>query len=257
MNWFKSAIQTASLTAVVFALVACEDSQTTVTSEETPMNKGGVVFSEAFADAGLFTVVKSPEGEYSYSVGARIGSEAEKQLAASVDLPTLAGVYQQIHGEKSEIPAIVSEVSKLLETQAASGTDKIRATSVALAKAATESGFKTGYCRDFSEGLHYTWKPQTCIWKANSNYMGTPGVNSYSDVNDRVWVWNATPYTAALALWNTGFTAKASTWQPSIQPNWVTWFSWGGTYSNANATVKLPGTYGGELGLSNSSRYYK
>lgn len=257
MNSFKSVLQTAGLSAMVFTLVACESTPMTETTGASPKIKEGVLFSETFADAGLFSIEKNPEGGYNYSVSARIGSEAEKRMAASIDVPTLAGVYQQINAGKSEIPAVVSEVSKWLESRPSSGMEKIRPAPAPLEKAAAESDFRNGYCKNFGEGLNYVWKPMSCMWKANSNYMGTPGVNSYFDANDRVWVWNATPYNAALTLWNTAFTAKASTWQPSQTPYTVAWFSWGGTYSNANATVKLPGTFGGELGLSNSSRFFR
>jgi hypothetical protein len=258
MNYFKSALQTVGVSALVFAFVACEESPTSGTTGVSPVsNKEGAVFSESFADAGQFTLEKNPEGGYNYSVSARIGSEAEKRVVASIDEATLAGVYQLINGGKSETPAVVTEASKWLESRPSSGAEKLRPTPAPLGKAAAESDFRNGYCREFADGTHYVWRPMNCQWKSNSNYMGAPGVSSYFDGNDRVWVWNATAYTAQLTLWNTAFTAKASTWMPTQTPYTVAWFSWGGTYSNANATVKLPGTIGGELGLSNSSRFYR
>ena len=259
MNSFKSALRTAGLSAMVFTLVACENTPTTETSVEKPALKEGVVFSEAFADAGLFTIEKSTEGGYNYSVSARIGSEAEKRMAASIEQPSLAEVYREIHAGKSETPAVVSEVSQWLKSRPSSGVEKVSPAQapLALGKTAAESDFRNGYCKNFGEGLYYVWKPMSCIWKANSNYMGTGGVNSYFDANDRVWFWNATPHHATLELWNTAHTAKVSTWVPYQTPYTVSWFSWGGTYTNARATMKLPGTFGGELGISNSSRYYK
>lgn len=257
MHTFKSALQTAGLSAMVFAFVACEESPTTGPSGVSPITQEGAVFSESFADAGQFILEKNPEGGYNFGVSARIGSEAEKRLSASMDEPTLAGLYQRINAGKAEIPAFVSEASKWMASQHSSGAEKPQPAAAPLAKAASESAFKNGFCKEMGEGINYVWKPMTCIWRANSNYMGTPGVNSFFDANDRVWVWNNTPYTAQTALWNTAFTAKASTWMPTLNPYTVMGFQWGGTYSNANATVKLPGTFGGELGLSNSSRFYR
>lgn len=260
MNSFKSALQIGGLSAMVFALVACEGTQPTATTGESPEIKKGALFTESFSDAGQFILEKSADGGYNFGVSARIGSEAEKLVNATMDVPSLVGVYKQIHEGKSEIPAVVSEASKWLESRPSSGVEKLLpapAPLAPLAKTAAESDFRNGYCRDFIEGNNYVWKPLTCVWRANSNYMGTSGVSSYFDANDRVWYWNATQWTAASALWNTAFTALVSTWKPSVSPYTVMWIQWGGTYSNANATIKLPGTFGGELGLSNSSRYYR
>jgi hypothetical protein len=254
----QSVFKTTSLSAIVLAFVACESTQTTGTIAESPLSKvDGAVFTENFADEGLFTIEKNPDGGYNYSVGARIGSEAENRMTGSIDVATLEEIYLQIHGGKATIPAIVTEASKWLKSRPTSGIEKGSPISEPLAKTATESAFKTGYCRNFTEGAYYVWKPTSCIWHPNRNLMGTSGVNSYHDANDRVWVWNATAYTGQLSLWNTNNTAKASTWMPTIKPYWVTWFSWGGTYQNANARLQLPGTFGGELGLSNSTRYLK
>lgn len=256
MNSFKTALQAAGVSAMVFALVACEGNPTTETTVQSPEIKGGTVFSESFADAGMFTIEKNPEGGYNYSVSAQIGSDAEKRMNSSIDVPTLAGVYQQINAGKSETPAIVSEVSDWLESRPSSGLEKAMPTvsPLPLEKAAAQSDFVNGYCRNIYDGS-YVWRYTTCDWKPNANYMGTSGVNGDNWANDRVYAWNATPYTATMSLWNSANTAQISTWRPTLQPYWVTWFSWGGTYSNARAAIKLTGTFGGELGLSNHARY--
>jgi hypothetical protein len=256
MNHFKSGLQIAGVSAMVFALVACQNTQTPESTGVSPEIKEGVVFSEKFADEGLFTIEKSADGGYNYSVGARIGSEAEKRVASSMDVPTLVGVYQHINDGKAEIPAIVGEASQWLASRPSSGVEKTKPAPAPLQKEAAESDFRNGYCKNFVEG-NYVWKPMTCYWKANSNYMGTGGVNSFPDANDRVWFWNATSRTGSLRLMNTANTALASTWQPYINPYWVTWFQWGGSYTNANASIKLDGTFAGELGVSNSSRFYR
>lgn len=251
MKHFNSALRIAGISGMVFALVACENTQTPDASGVAPESKGGAVFSEKFGDAGQFTIEKNPEGVYNYSVGATIGSEAEKAVMSSMDMPTLAGVYQHIHGGKTEIPALVDEASRWFESRASSGAEKRISNPAPLQKEATESDFRSSVCRNFNDG-NYVWKPQSCWWKSNANYMGTSGVNSYSDANDRVWFWNKTRWTGTTQLHT-----PVNTWKPTVPPGGVMWVQWGGTYSNVSASIKLDGVQGGEVGVSNSSRFFR
>lgn len=253
---FKLGMQAASLSALVFALAACDSNQTPALSGESPEIDPGVVYSEAFADSGIFTITKNSLGGYNYSVEARIGSEAEARLVAGANKPTLAEVYQSIHEGKTETPAVVSEVSHWLESQAPSGSEKRNESLAppALEKAASQSDFTNGYCKSFIDGSYY-WKSMSCIWKPGNNQTTSGGVNGDNVANDRVYAWNNTAYPAKLRLWNTNFTGYANPWNPTLNPYWVTWFSWGGTYSNANAVISLPGGIFGEIALSNHARY--
>jgi hypothetical protein len=76
-------------------------------------------------------------------------------------------------------------------------------------------------------------------------------VTSQAGSTDRVYAWNATPYTATLSLWNAGHASQPNTARLTLQPYWVTWFQWYGTYSNAYAYMELPAGKTGELGLVN------
>lgn len=256
MNSFKFAIRAAGIPALMFALTACDGTPTTTTTNESSDLRSGVVYSEAFADSGRFTITKTALGEYNYNVEARIGSKAEAMMTASATEPTLAGVYQALHEGKTETPAIVSEVSGVLESRkpAVWENDRVAPAPLALSKAASESAFKTGYCKDIPDGP-YVWKVVTCVWKPGNNQTTTGGVYGNGFVNDRVYAWNNTAYLAKLKLWNTNFTGSPNTWNPSLNPYWVTWFQWGGTYSNANAVISLPSGYFGEIGLSVHSVY--
>jgi hypothetical protein len=259
MNSFKTAIRAAGLPALVLAFAGCEGTQPTATKGESPESgRLGVVYSEAFADSGLFTITENPLGGYNYNVEARIGSKAEKMMAASAAQPTLAGVYQAIHEGKTETPAIVSEVSDWLESQRPSGSSQERETPapMALEKAASQSDFVNGYCRSFDDGI-YVWKSITCYWKPGNNQMTTDKVNGNNVANDRVYAWNANAYPAVLELWNTNRTARLTTATGTLKPYWVTWFSWGGSYWNANVVIKLPSGIFGELGLSNHARFLR
>lgn len=255
MNSFKLALRAAGLPALMLAFAGCDSTQPTATNGESPESKAGVVYSEAFADSGLFTISKNPLGGYNYNVQARIGSKAEAMMAASVNEPTLAGVYQSLHEGKTETPAIVGEVSDWLKNQPSSILEKERAIPgpMALEKAASQSAFTNGYCIDFYEGI-YRWRPMSCVWKAANNQTTSGGVYGNNVSNDRVYAWNNTAYLATLRLWNTNFTGYANAWAPTLNPYWVTWFTWGGTYTNANAVISLPSGLFGEIALSNHAR---
>ena len=258
MNSFKLAIHAASVSAVLLALAACEGTQPTAAPGKVPAANKDVLFSETFSDSGLFTISKNPLGGYDYSIEARIGSTAERMIGTTVEQSSLAEIYRTLHEGKGEVPAVVGEASAWLESRPAPVSDKpaFNPAQVALEKGASESAFKTGYCRSFGDGI-YTWKSMSCIWKASANQAVTPGVLGDNFANDRVYAWNNSGYTATMSLYKSDWSGKANTWMPTLKPYWVTWFSWGGTYTNANAVIQLPYQTYGEVGLSNHSRYLK
>jgi hypothetical protein len=128
-----------------------------------------VVLRDAFADGGMLTAVKSPEGVVSFSVTAPIGSDAERLLQAAYASSTLADVYLVLHEEAAKVPAAVVglsdelEASKLAAEQArllAGPSDDVvvdepEAAGAVASGAASDkdqNGFMTGYCRNFTEG---------------------------------------------------------------------------------------------------------
>ena len=260
MNSSKLAIQAAGISALVFALAACDGTQATAAPEKAPEVNHGVVFSETFSDSGLFTINKNDLGGYDFSIDARIGSKAEAMMAATANQSSLAEIYRTIHEGKSEVPAVVSEASNWLESRPAPVSEKPdlnpAPAALALEKGASKSAFYDGYCKNFYDGI-YVWRSMSCVWLQKANQTYTGGVLGDNFANDRVYAWNSTPYTATMQLWNANLTSQPNTWSPTLQPYWVTWFTWGGTYSNAKAYIKLPTGRTGEIGVSNHSRYVK
>jgi hypothetical protein len=204
-----------------------------------------IVYSESFADAGTLTIMKDAEGRFGFDVQARIGSEAERLMGASSSLPTLADVYRSLHGNGEEVPAAVAEASEQLGTRPADAAPAERPPERVLAKAASQSEFSNGYCRDIHDG-GFIWRWRTCIWENSVNYTGTEYVNS----GDRVYGWNKTPETATLSIWNRNYVSQPNTWRPTLPPYSVAWFQWGGSYSGAWVIIMLPYQKLGELGVS-------
>jgi hypothetical protein len=249
----KRAAQTGCLASYALLTAACNSTDPSATESRTHQLEGKgaeILYSETFADSGRFSITKDPEGRFGYDVQARIGSDAEKLLAASSTQLTLADVYRALHEGREEIPAVVAEVSEKLGTRqpTAADGDRPAAPAQALGKSASLSDFAAGYCRDIREGS-YTWRWLGCFWLANDHYIVTPWVNSDGNIPDRVYAWNRTPYTATLSLWNKSGTSQPNTWRPTLQPYWVTWFQWGGVYSDAYAYMELPAGKTGELGI--------
>jgi hypothetical protein len=251
MMSLNRAAQAGSLAGYLLLISACNSSDPSPTAVRNPGQAGNeteILFSETFSDSGRFTISKDPVGGLTYNVQARIGSEAEKLLATSSAQPTLAEVYRTLHGGREDVPAVVAEVSMQLGVQTPDpSVNHQHATApvalAALEKGASQSDFLAGYCRDIKES-YYTWRPEGCFWTASENYYLTP----WMDPGDRVYAWNNTPYTATMSIWNHGG-GQPNTWRPTLQPYWVTWFQWGGTYSNAYAKINLPAGAYGELGL--------
>ena len=241
--------QAGCLASYLLLLSACNSPDTSVTAAQDP-NQGGkepeIVFSETFSDSGRFTITKDPELGLAYNVQARIGSDAEKLLEISSTQTTMAEVYRTLHGGQGELPAVVIDVSAKLESQRSATVRPERPAqgAGALGKASSFSDFSNTYCKDIREGS-YIWKFEGCFWGANEHYYLTPWV----DPGDRVYAWNVSPYTATMSLWNQGLATQPNTWRPTLQPYWVTWFQWGGTYSYAYAKMELPAGRTGELGL--------
>jgi len=196
-----------------------------------------IVFSESFADAGVFAIMQDADGRYGFSVQARIGSDAERVMGESSGRPTLAEVYRDIHGTEAmaPVPAIVEKVSEQLRIRTEVGDQAVRT----LAK----SDFSSAYCRDIREG-GFIWRWRTCNWTGTLKVL----TSTYANPGDRVYAWNNSPYTANLSLWNSDFTS-ASSWRPSLPPYTVSWFIWGGSYYHATVIMGKE-DYAGEMGLS-------
>lgn len=254
MSFIKRAAQAGCFASFLIGINACNapDSPTQAVRNSPQVGEDAdILYSENFADSGRFAITKDASGSINYNVQARIGSDAEKLMASSATRSTLVEVYRALHEDQGNVPAIVSEVSALLGSRepAANGAAHPAPEARALPKSASLNDFSTGYCRDIHEGS-YVWKWLGCFWLESSNNIGTPWVSSDgSSPADRVYAWNVTPYTATLSLWNTAGTSQISTWHPTLQPYWVTWFQWGGTYSNAYAYMYLPAGKSGELGI--------
>jgi hypothetical protein len=227
---------------------ACNHSDTSPTAVQNPDQSGNeteILFSETFSDSGRFTIIKDPKSGITYKVEARMGSEAEKLLATSSAQPTLTEVYRSLHGGQGDVPAIVAEVSAQLGIPVYNPTENDRhaSTPAALGKGAAYADFANTYCKDITE-VNYIWRWETCKWGPSARILST----SRTDPSDRVYAWNVTPYTATLSIF-VGSTIP-NTWRPTLQPYWVTWFQWGGTYSNAYTVMELPPPHTGEMGLS-------
>jgi hypothetical protein len=253
MKIIKRATQAGCFASFLIAINACNapDSPTPAVQNSPQVGKDAeILYSENFADSGKFMITKDASGGINYNVQARIGSNAEKLMAASSTRPTLVEVYQTLHEGQGNTPAVVTEISNQLGSREPAANDALHSDPAAraLPKTASQNGFSTGYCRDIHEGS-YIWKWLGCFWLENANYINTPWVNSDGWIPDRVYAWNATPYTATLSLWNNPPTSQPNTWRPTLQPYWVTWFQWGGTYSNALAYMQLPAGKTGELGI--------
>lgn len=247
MMTINRAVQGGCLAGYLLLISACNNTDSSATAVQDPGQGNGVeiLYSESFSDSGRFTISKDPKGGVTYNVQARIGSEAEKLLGSSSAQPTLVEVYRILHGGQDEIPAIVTEVSAQLAARTPDQplNDQHAAASKALGKGASLDAFASGYCRDIREN-GYIWKWEGCFWMPSENYLRTP----WMDPGDRVYAWNSTPYTATMSIWNHGG-GQPNTWRPTLQPYWVTWFSWGGNYSNAYVNINLPTGQKGELGL--------
>jgi hypothetical protein len=252
MKSIKRAAQAGLFVPYALLTFACNSADPSAQADHPPAAEGKdgeILYSETFSDSGRFSITKDLDGKYAYNVQARIGSEAEKLLAASSPQLTLADVYRSLHENRAEVPAVVAEISEKLGTNTAA--DGIRSEpDQALRKSASLNSFSTAYCRDIKEG-NITWSWLGCFWLANDHYIVTPWVTSQAGSTDRVYAWNATPYTATLSLWNAGHASQPNTARLTLQPYWVTWFQWYGTYSNAYAYMELPAGKTGELGLVN------
>jgi hypothetical protein len=253
MHIINRSAQAGCFASFLLAINACNAPDSPAQAVQDPIQAGKeaeVLFSESFADSGRFTITRDASGGINYDVQARIGSNAERLMAASSTRPTLAEVYQALHEGQGNVPAVVAEASSRLGSREPAAIDAVRPDRAesALPKAASLNDFSAGYCRDIRES-YYIWKWQGCFWLENTNSINTPWVNSNGSNPDRVYAWNVTPYTATLSLWNSAGTSQPNTWRPTLQPYWVTWFAWGGTYSNARAYMNLPAGKTGELGI--------
>lgn len=230
---------------------SCQKDEALV-SPSTPVESESntILFSENFSDYGLIQIHKDESGVLLFSLKAKIGSEAEKRMAAVSAEPSLVDIYRALMPDRKSVPAAIVSASEYLIQQQANhpglpSQNKERV----LPKGASESAFRTNYCRDIRE-YPWEWRWQTCDWTANSNSIWTPFVDASGGIMDRVYAYNPTPYTATLTLWNLERNALASSWRPTLQPYWVTWFQWGGSYRFAIAEMTLPSRKFGEMGLS-------
>jgi hypothetical protein len=238
-----------------------------------------LVFRDQFADGGELKVVKDASSRVSFSVEAPIGSNAETLMQRAQSVSSLAGVYGILHEGKQPVPATLATLSSELEA-ASPATLEPRLTpaldeNVSYGPLAqtnvdkSKSAFLTRYCKEFFDG-NVRYKPgpanQWCFWDNTRgrmclSFIFTNGVNSGtcapygmldsngSTLIDRAYGWNATAYTATMAIGG-GFTPTNNTWRPTVSPYTVMWVQWGGVYDGANATIYLPSGKTGELGLT-------
>jgi hypothetical protein len=253
MNIIKQAAQTGCIAAYLLVMNACNSTE--APSVDAPLiGKDGenaeILFTESFSGSGEITIVKDDQGNFGYGIQAPIGSDAAKLMESTAPRLSLADVYSTLNGGKASIPAIVSEASEKLGDRLPAGPheDPIVPALRALPKGASLSAFSTGYCRDIYE-LSFIWKWQGCFWLQSDVAIMTPWVDSDGWTPNRVYAWNATPYTATLKLWKNDGSGLANSWQPTQSPYTVSWFQWGGTYSQANAWMYLPAGKRGELGM--------
>lgn len=237
-------------TVSLFALSACQGPQTATSSSEAETSRpenGTVLFHEKFSDAGMLQIVSDASGNLNASLQANIGSEAEKLLISSSTQSTLADVYRSLHDGLAEVPALVEKASGQIEQSKSSASpEDVRPLVPPLAKAASENGFRDGYCHEYSEGL-YRWRLWGCNWYASANRIEASLVVS----GDRITAWNATPWTATMSLLGeTDSDPSPNTWRPTVPPYTVNWFMWGGTYHYARARATLPSGKKGELGMA-------
>lgn len=238
--------------ALLLALAACQGPDAPVAGSgdaaAAPQN-GKILFSETFSDAGSFQILADPSGGFNSVVQARIGSEAEKLLAASSAQPTLADVYRSLHGGRTEIPAVVAQASERSDGSESS-PGAISRSPAPLAKPASQSSFQANLCHDFLEGS-WRWNLSKCVWDGSRNFLRVEGVNSDGYYPDRVYAWNQTAWTATMSLASgSPFYPSPNSWKPTIAPYGVGWIQWGGTYSGAVAMMALPSGKYGELGLT-------
>jgi hypothetical protein len=243
-------------TGLVLAFTACQDPFPAPSSTEILKNEAGgptILYSGVFSDSGTLTIVSEPSGQIDYAVQARIGSKAQQLMDLNSTQPTLADLYRSLHEGTTEVPDIVEMSSQRIEAQKAVPGQVSRVSPAArpLVKTASESAFKTGYCRDFVESS-VLWVLSECRWTASANhlvayYLWSDGVHP-----DRVYAWNNSPWTATLSLINASYYTDpaAYNWKPTLQPYWVTWFQWGGSYNKAQPKITLPTGKSGELGLT-------
>jgi hypothetical protein len=247
MKSLNRSAQVGCIASYLLLVSACNSPDTSVTAIQNPDPGIGMetLYSETFSDSGRFTITKDPSGGVNYNVQARIGSEAEKLLASSSTQPTLVEAYRILHGGLGDVPAIVAEVSTqlIIQTPNSSLNNQPTMTPKGLEKEASLDAFSSGYCKDIRENS-YLWKWEGCFWMPSVNYLTT----IWMDPGDRVYAWNSSPYTATMSIWNQAG-GQPNTWRPTLQPYWVTWFQWGGNYSNALVSMNLPAGKKGELGL--------
>ena len=250
MKSMKRAAQAGCIASFALLLAACDSSETPVEAQApgTSGTENRIVYSEAFSDSGRFMIVQNPQGEFSYNIEARIGSKAQDLMSESSVQLTLADVYRSLHGGHPDVPTIVSEVSDKLGPQNPAGNaERPAASDGGLAKVASWNAFSSTYCVNYNENA-YSWLGQGCFWLANDHYILTLWVSSAPGLTDRVTAYNNTPYTATLYLKKPDGSVP-NAWRPKLAPYWVTWFQWGGTYSNAYAYMELPPGKTGELGI--------
>ena len=239
---------------LLLALSGCvgpESSTSAPSGEMLQAESGLVLFSEEFSDAGKIQIVSDGSGNLGSAFQARIGSEAEKLLTNSLAQPTLAKVYQELKGGTAEVPEAVARASDQIELQkqTSPSEDYTPRTPVPLAKTATsEADFTNRFCRDFREAP-ITWKKAYCWWVAGY------GLNFViASSGDRVYAYNHSPSIAKLKL-VAEYTGETHPWQPTLQPYWVTWFNWGGSFVRAKAYMVLNSGVG-ELGMTSHRPVY-
>lgn len=240
--------------SILFALTACDSPEAPASSASGPGasgEDGRILFSEPFADSGLFQIAENGTGGLVFAVQARMGTKAEHLSIASAGKATLADVYRALHEGAPEVPEAVALASARMGDPRPVATDAsvARPQEPALAKSASQAGFQSAFCKDIQESP-FIWRWQTCDWVADANSLTTPFVDSDNRGTDRVYAMNNTNTTATMSLWNLDQTSSPNTWKPALAPFWMTWFQWGGTYSFAIAKIGLPFGRHGELGLS-------
>lgn len=253
MSALARLVSASAIVACLLSVNACNDAETITANSVQPSGENqapDLLYSEAFSGSGEFAIVRDAEGNYGYRVQAPIGSEAAKRMESASSQLSVIDVYRSLYPGNAPVPAIVNEVSEKMgsglisENSNGSNHPPVEM----LPKAASFSDFSTRYCRSITEG-EYIWKFVGCFWLENDTRILTPWVDSDGFNPNRVYAWNATPHSAQLTLWNSEMTRLISSWKPMQSPFTVSWFQWGGTYSQAKAQMQLPTGKRGELGI--------
>jgi len=235
-----------------FAVGCGADAQSSA-KDQVASEGANLVFEDTFADGGTFRLVET-QGRLAFSIQAPIGSEAARlaQQASGLESEDLSQIYGVLHPDRHEVPAALAALATRFTAERSAAP--LHTTPAAAADAAPApvtdkdiNAFNAACCHDYNVGNHALYSIESCKYAVNAHSISTPGI-VWS--KDRSFGWNETQYVATHSL-------SASTWQPTIPAYTYYWTEWGGTYSNAIATLSLPSGAYGPIGITAHWYHYK